>query len=168
MDMEIDPTEPEAQIKDEDLFRAADSGDSSVFRALSPQQLLRALSLRNEDDRSLLHVATSLGHLEVVKMLSEADPSIGCTPLHRAASTGNSAMCELLIEEGAEVDAIDKAGQTPLMNAVICQNKEVALLLIRHGADVDVEDKEGYTVLGRTSDDFRPILVDAAKAMLEG
>lgn len=50
---------------------------------------------------------------------------IGCTPLHRAASTGNSAMCELLIEEGAEVDAIDKAGQTPLMNAVICQNKEV-------------------------------------------
>lgn len=44
----------------------------------------------------------------------------------------------------------------------------MALLLIRHGADVDVEDKEGYTVLGRTSDDFRPILVDAAKAMLEG
>lgn len=45
---------------------------------------------------------------------------------------------------------------------------QVALLLIRHGADVDVEDKEGYTVLGRASDDFRPILVDAAKAMLEG
>lgn len=67
-----------------------------------------------------------------------------------------------------QVDAIDKTGQTPLMNAVICQNKEVALLLIRHGADVDVEDKEGYTVLGRSSDDFRPILVDAAKAMLEG
>lgn len=34
-------------------------------------------------------------------------------------------MCELLIEEGAEVDAVDKAGETPLMNAVICENKEV-------------------------------------------
>ena len=45
---------------------------------------------------------------------------------------------------------------------------QVALLLIRHGADVDVEDKEGYTVLGRASADFRPILIDAAKAMLEG
>ena len=44
----------------------------------------------------------------------------------------------------------------------------MALLLIRHGADVDVEDKEGYTVLGRASADFRPILIDAAKAMLEG
>lgn len=45
---------------------------------------------------------------------------------------------------------------------------QIALLLVRHGADVDVEDKEGYTVLGRASDDFRPLLVDAAKAMLEG
>jgi 26S proteasome non-ATPase regulatory subunit 10 len=33
---------------------------------------------------------------------------------------------------------------------------------------VDVEDKEGYTVLGRASEDLRPILIDAAKAMLEG
>ncbi|GMP93891.1 hypothetical protein CsSME_00043545 [Camellia sinensis var. sinensis] len=44
---------------------------------------------------------------------------------------------------------------------------KVALLLIRHRANVDVEDKEGYTVLGRASVDLRPILIDAAKAMLE-
>lgn len=50
---------------------------------------------------------------------------IGCTPLHRAANIGNSELCELLIEEGAEIDAIDGTGQTPLMNAVICQNKQV-------------------------------------------
>lgn len=93
---------------------------------------------------------------------------VGCTPLHRAASTGKSELCELLIEEGADIDAVDRAGQTPIMSAVICYNKEIALLLIRHGADVDVEDKEGYTVLGRASDEFRPILIDAAKAMLEG
>jgi ankyrin repeat protein len=53
---------------------------------------------------------------------------VGCTPLHRAASTGNSEMCELLIEEGAEVDAVDKGGQTPLMNAVVCHYKEVSLV----------------------------------------
>lgn len=45
---------------------------------------------------------------------------------------------------------------------------QVALLLIRHGVDLDVEDKEGYTVLGRASDELRPLLIDAAKAMLEG
>lgn len=53
---------------------------------------------------------------------------VGSTPLHRAASMGNSQMCELLIEEGAEVDPVDKAGQTPLMVAVICYNREVCLL----------------------------------------
>jgi 26S proteasome non-ATPase regulatory subunit 10 len=55
------------------------------------------------------------------------DDQVGCTPLHRAASTGNSELCEFLIEEGADVDAVDRAGQTPLMNAVICYNKEVCL-----------------------------------------
>ena len=56
---------------------------------------------------------------------SDVFVQVGCTPLHRAASVGNSEMCELLIEEGAEVDAVDKADQTPLMNAVVCENKEV-------------------------------------------
>lgn len=55
---------------------------------------------------------------------------MGCTPLHRAASTGNSELCELLIEEGAEIDAVDKGCQTPLMNAVICCNKEVGFLIV--------------------------------------
>ena len=39
-------------------------------------------------------------------------------------------MCQLLIEEGADIDAIDRAGQTPLMSAVICYNKEVDTQLI--------------------------------------
>lgn len=45
--------------------------------------------------------------------------------MHRAASTGNAELCEFLIEEGAEVDAVDRTGQTPLTHAVICENKGV-------------------------------------------
>ncbi|CAN0896474.1 26S proteasome non-ATPase regulatory subunit 10 [Linum grandiflorum] len=251
--MEINPPTQASdlpQIKDEDFFKAAETGDCSVLSSLPPPQLTKSVSLRNDDRRSLLHVASSSGHLEAVKILLEVEGSesvvnstdeegwaplhsaasigsapiveillskgadvnlkndggrtalhyaaskgwlkiaevliahgaklnvkdkacrlyltVGCTPLHRAASVGKAELCELLVEEGAEVDAVDRAGQTPLMNAVICDNREVALLLIRHGADVDVEDKEEYTVLGRASRDFRPILIDAAKAMLEG
>ena len=67
MDMEIDPpnTKPEVQIKDDDLFKAAESGDASTFKSLSQKQLSKALSLRNEDCRSLLHVAASSSHPEV-------------------------------------------------------------------------------------------------------
>jgi hypothetical protein len=54
----------------------------------------------------------------------------GCTPLHRAASTGHGELCEFLIEEGAEDDAVDRTGQTPLMHAVICENKGVIFLCL--------------------------------------
>ena len=33
---------------------------------------------------------------------------------------------------------------------------------------MDIEDKEGFTVLGRACDEIRPLIIDAAKAMLEG
>jgi 26S proteasome non-ATPase regulatory subunit 10 len=72
------------------------------------------------------------------------------------------------LEEGADIEATDRMGQTPLMHATICENRQVALLLVRHGADVDAEDKDKYTVLGHASEQFRPILIDAARAMLEG
>lgn len=68
MEMEIDAPNPEVsgiQIKDDDLFKAAESGDSSIFKSLSQQHLLHFLSLRNEDRRSLLHVAASSGHTQV-------------------------------------------------------------------------------------------------------
>lgn len=53
------------------------------------------------------------------------DFQVGCTPLHRAASTGKTEVCEFLIEEGAEIDAVDKMGQTPLMHSVICDDRQV-------------------------------------------
>lgn len=65
MDMEIDASKDVPLIKDEHLFKAAETGDSSAFTALSSQQLSQSLSLRNEDDRSLLHVAVSSGHADV-------------------------------------------------------------------------------------------------------
>jgi 26S proteasome non-ATPase regulatory subunit 10 len=65
MDMEIDPPKPELQIKDDDLFKAAESGDASTFKSLSHHLLSKALSLRNEDARSLIHVAASSSQPEV-------------------------------------------------------------------------------------------------------
>lgn len=64
--MEIDNPE---EIKADEVFKAAESGDSSVFDSLSPQNLLKILSFRNEDQRSLLHVAASSGRTQVLTSL---------------------------------------------------------------------------------------------------
>lgn len=60
--MEVDT---ENREEEKDLFQAAEEGNSSVFESLSPQSLSKSLSLRNEDVRSLLHVAASSGHSKV-------------------------------------------------------------------------------------------------------
>jgi 26S proteasome non-ATPase regulatory subunit 10 len=78
MDMEIDTGREELQIKDDDLFRAAESGDASTFKSLSREQLSRALSLRNEDGRSLLHVAASSSQSEVGPFLKFSSSLFGC------------------------------------------------------------------------------------------
>jgi 26S proteasome non-ATPase regulatory subunit 10 len=78
MDMEIDHPKAEFQIKDDDLFIAAESGDASTFKSLSREQLSRALSLRNEDGRSLLHVATSSTQSEVCPLLKFSSSLFGC------------------------------------------------------------------------------------------
>ncbi|PWA74857.1 26S proteasome non-ATPase regulatory subunit 10 [Artemisia annua] len=51
-------------LKTDDLFKAAENGNVSVFKSLSESQL----PLRNDDGRSLLHVAVSSAHLEINKI----------------------------------------------------------------------------------------------------
>ncbi|KAF5948842.1 hypothetical protein HYC85_014799 [Camellia sinensis] len=172
MEMEIDPPKkPEVgaeAIKDDDFFNAAENGDSSFFEALSHDQLLKALSLRNEDCRSLLHVAASSAHPKVVKILSAADPSVtginsadeeGWAPLQFAASSGNVEIVEILLSNEADVNLKNNGGRTalhyaaskgwmhPLHRAASTGNSELCELLIEEGAEVDVIDKAGQTPL---------------------
>ena len=75
MDMEIDPpNSSEQQPKAEDLFKAAEAGDASVFKSLCQKQLAEAVSLRNDDARSVLHVAVSSSNSEV-RLLSHSSVS---------------------------------------------------------------------------------------------
>ncbi|KAB2009241.1 hypothetical protein ES319_D10G153900v1 [Gossypium barbadense] len=63
--------------------------------------------------RSLLHVAVSSSHPEVVKLLSAAaDESVvnrideeGWAPIHSAASIGNLEIMEILLSKGANVNS---------------------------------------------------------------
>ena len=57
----------------------------------------------------------------------------GYTPLHHAAEYNILEIAELLIENGADVNAKDEDGDTPLHVAARNDNVELAELLKKHG-----------------------------------
>lgn len=160
--MDVDTQEEVIGVKDEDLFRAAESGDSEVFEKLSRDEveLNRARSIRNEDARSLLHVAAAAGHHQVVRILAGLDPSVsnvnngdeeGWTPLHSAVSSGHANVVEALLQAGADVSVANNGGRTALHYAASKGRVKIAQDLISNGANVRRKDKFGCTPLHRAA-----------------
>ena len=94
-----------------------------------------------------IHDASKAGNLAGVQAeldkgvdVNEVDRGFyNLTPLHWALSKG---VAELLISEGADVNAITLEGSTPLHFAAFNGYKEIAELLIDNGADVNVINNE--------------------------
>lgn len=97
--------------------------------------------------------AAEMGQLQKAKELLSNDPGLvnvknssGQTPLHVAAYYGYKDMMELLLADGAAVDARDKVDRTPLHHMVQhCVRPEVAELLLVHGAEINARDNMGTT-----------------------
>ena len=75
------------------------------------------------------------------------------TPLHLvAANNENPEVVNLLINAGADVNAVDGNGSTPLhATAKFNENPEVLTVLIRAEADVNAKDEIGQTPLDRAT-----------------
>lgn len=83
----------------------------------------------------------------------------GETPLHWMATLGDSRGIELLIQAGAEVDAVDNNGTTPLHEAVAARQLAAVRALICAGATFDLRNGEGKTPLELAlKEGFKPIL----------
>ncbi|KAE8386173.1 ankyrin repeat-containing domain protein [Aspergillus alliaceus] len=52
-----------------------------------------------------------------------------------------------MIDQGADINAVDKDGRTPLHDAIRVGVENVACLLIDRGADINATDKDGRTPL---------------------
>jgi len=99
-----------------------------------------------------IHEAAEAGNIEAVKQHLDGGAHVnaksesGWTPLHTAAARGHKEIVELLIVEGADVNAGDKI-ITPLHLAAFHGQPEIAELLIAKGADVNARDSIGGTPL---------------------
>ena len=97
------------------------------------------------DDRDrLFHKALYMEEADVIRVLlqhkADANTPIHSnhTPLHWASSTGKTNIARILLEYGANINALSDFG-TPLFHASLNGHLHVAQLLLAHGADVHIQ-----------------------------
>ena len=74
------------------------------------------------------------------------------TPLHYAAFRGAAVCCLLLLERGADLEAVDRRGNTPLAYAVLGGHEGCALVLLQKRANLNVTVHPDMTAaVGHTS-----------------
>lgn len=80
--------------------------------------------------------------------------------LLNAAKVGNLKQVEKLLDDGADVNTLDKYGKTSLMLASISGKVEVVQLLLESGADPNIQAKNGGTALIMASFNNRKEIVE--------
>ncbi len=108
----------------------------------------------NDEDHFDTDVRGTAAHLG-----EEPDPLLGATPLHVFSWHGDEHIVELLIANGADVNAKDNVGDTALHEAARGGHKDVAEMLISEGADVNAVNQQGSTPLHESAGEGREEVV---------
>lgn len=74
-------------------------------------------------------------------------------PLHSAVAKNDYEICQLLLENGADVNATQMQGVTALQSAAHRGNLALVQLLVENGADLEMETSEGKTALSFAEED---------------
>ncbi len=105
--------------EEEDLFMAVEEGDTAYVKWRILQNRA-AISIRDPLQFTLLHVAASCCHPEIVRQLlhlgaeAGARDIVGDTPLHYAVRNACPAVAGILLGAGASADAANSAGVTAM------------------------------------------------------
>lgn len=153
------------EIPNELLLQIAESLDSeslncllrtSRFSAELLTPLLHKLAAQDKYDTPALLWAAERGHRQLMALLLEMGADINIqnrrdwitgTALHKVAMHKDASMVRLLLDKGANVEAVDQHKKTPLHHAVIEGFEEMVKLLLGKGAKVKVKDYRGSTPL---------------------
>ena len=162
----------------EALIEAAKAGDEATVRRLIAEHP-RLRDQRLPSGESPLMAALYRGHRNVVSALAESGAEIdvfaaaatgnvvalrgalkepgavnayaydGWTPLHLAAFFGQLEAARVLLDAGADLQALSRNSltNTPLHAATAGKHEDIALLLVERGADSAAPDAGGYSPL---------------------
>ena len=107
-----------------------------------------------------LHTAVRKHDAEGCRQLLAANADVnaplgadGRQPAHVAARCGDAPLLQLLLDEGARLDATSATGYTPLMEAARCGSRAAAETLVAAGAQIERQNMLGKTA-ARLADDY--------------
>lgn len=141
-----------------DLVSAVALGNTDEVQRLLENDPKLANS-RRSDGHPALHVAVELNEKAAVNALLKAgvdvdirskcksNVNVDDTALHCAALWGREEIAALLIDSGANVNALTDRMSTPLHDAAGMGHVKLAKLLLEHGANPDARDATGKTPL---------------------
>ncbi|KAI8674031.1 HET domain-containing protein [Fusarium keratoplasticum] len=102
------------------------------------------------ESSTALSEATRLGYEGIVRLLLSSGANPDPSTLIQAslnATHRSVAIAQMLLEAGADVDAMSDQLETPLMFAARSGNVDLVKLLITHGADRNAENRMGKTTM---------------------
>ena len=105
----------------------------------------------NQDVLNFMVLGMTEVGAEIVKLLinhkadvNARDPVAGKTPL--GSVSGSLEIVQLLVENGAEIDALQYNGITPLVGFISTREWDSALYLVEKGANLDIANADGLSV----------------------
>ncbi|KAG8298963.1 Oxysterol-binding protein- protein 1 [Homalodisca vitripennis] len=121
---------------------------TDMFENQPPVEIHERLlhSARNGDLSELqsLLQARSEGEIELdVSCKGKSKSNLGWTPLHLASYFGHKEVVELLLDHGADINAVNDTGDTPLHKASFIGREDLVLMLLERNADVNIHNGEG-------------------------
>jgi uncharacterized protein len=145
-----------ASRSDLDVFEAAAIGDVERLRELLEGDASLAAAW-SEDGFTPLHFAAFFGHPDAAKLLVERGAdlearstneqfALDAAPLHSASAAGQLGVCGVLLDAGADVNAVQHGGYTALLDAAANKNQELVDFLLERGADRSARLDDGRGV----------------------